>query len=136
MGLKEKRAIRDFQENKYNELKAELFTALGFTVDVEVDWDSLAKDEKVELYNSAIPDVYFAPQLEVYKDICQDDLGKEALMESLKTIRIRNANDIWSARDWCKFEDGVLTLDHETTTNSGNVEDRVYYLKELLESAL
>ncbi|WP_196888798.1 hypothetical protein [Aureivirga sp. CE67] len=136
MGLKEKRAIKNFQENNFETLKSELIDTLGFDVPVEVEWETLAKDGNVDLYDEAIPAIYFQPQIETFKDICQDDMGKEAMQEVLKKIVIKNENDIWSARDWAKFEDGILTLDHETTTNIGNVEDRVYYLKELIEGAL
>ncbi|WP_196894899.1 hypothetical protein [Aureivirga marina] len=136
MGLKEKRAIQNFKETKFEDLKTEVLNTLGFEVPMEVEWDSLAKDTKVDLYREAIPAIYFQPQIETFKDICQDDLGKEAMKEVLKKIVIKNENDIWSATKWAKFEDGVLTLDHETTSNMGNVEDRIYYLKELLENAL
>ncbi|MFA8298564.1 MAG: hypothetical protein ACEPOV_00195 [Hyphomicrobiales bacterium] len=136
MGLKEKRAIKEFQENNYEALKSRVLETLGFDVEIEVQWDTLAKDQNVDQYAEAIPNVYFEPQIQAYKNICQDDMGKEALAEVLKKVVIKNENDIWSASQWSKLEDGVLILDHETTTNSGNIDDRTEYLAELLENNL
>ncbi|MDR6241717.1 hypothetical protein [Aureibacter tunicatorum] len=107
---------------------------VGYELEIDVDWDSLAKDGNVDQYELSIPDVYFAPVLKVFKDVCQDDMGKEALQEVVKKIEFKNENDIWSARDWVKLKGDVLILDHETTTNSGNIDDRAYYLNEVLEN--
>ena len=134
MGLKEKRAIREFAENKYPEYQQQVLDAVGYDLEIDVNWDSLAKDTNVDQYERAIPDVYFAPLLKVLKEVCQDDMGKEAMQELVKKIEIKNENDIWSATEWVKMKGDVLVLDHETTTNSGNIDDRAYYLTELLES--
>ncbi|BDD07298.1 hypothetical protein AUTU_47810 (plasmid) [Aureibacter tunicatorum] len=127
-------SILSFAENKYPDYKQQILDVVGYELEIDVDWDSLAKDGNVDQYELSIPDVYFAPVLKVFKDVCQDDMGKEALQEVVKKIEFKNENDIWSARDWVKLKGDVLILDHETTTNSGNIDDRAYYLNEVLEN--
>ncbi len=136
MGLNEKRAIKEFEEKQFPDLKKRILDALGFEVAIDVKWDTLAKNLNVDLYKEAVPDVYFEPAIQTFKDICADDLGKEALKAVLKSIVIQDENDIYSASQWMKLEEGVLTLDHESCVNHGAIDDRVWYLKDMLEKVL
>ena len=124
MGLKEKRAVKSFEENSYPELKAKITDTVGFDLEIEVHWDTLAQDRMEHVYEDSFPKVYFQPVIQAFEDICQDDMGKEALQEVLKKIVIKNEAGIWSADKWASFADGVLTLDHDPTTNADNVSAR------------
>ncbi|MEL6195926.1 MAG: hypothetical protein AAFP04_14155 [Myxococcota bacterium] len=136
MGLKEKRAVKDFQDNHYAEQKAAIDESAGFSVEVEVDWDAIAKDGMSHLYAEAWPQVYFTPVVEALKSICADDMGREALKDALKKIEITNSGSVSSANQWASFSDGVIKLDHEPTTNLHYTDERAKSLTKLLEDAL
>ena len=136
MGLKEKRAIKDFEEKQFPELRQRVLDALGFDVEIEVKWDSIAKNLNLDIYEEALTNVYFEPVIQSFQEICSDDMGKEALQDILKKIVFQDENDIYSASLWMKLEDGVLTLDHESCVNYGNVDDRKSYLTSMFEQVL
>lgn len=76
------------------------------------------------------------PLVEALKSISADDMGAEALKESVKKIVIKNASDCSSAGRWATFEGGGITLDHKPTTNVDHVQDRTDNLVKLLEDNL
>ncbi len=136
MGLQEKRAIKSFEENQFPGLKDRMLQTLGFDVDIEVKWNTLDKNINLNNYEEAFAGVYFEPTIKAFEGICSDDMGKEALQEVLKKIVIQDESGIFSAHKWMKFEDGILTLDHESCVNFGAVDDRAENLQELLENSL
>jgi hypothetical protein len=75
-GLKEKRAVKDFQEKSYPKLAKEINSVLGVDVPIEVDWDSIAVDGQAHLYEEGFTKVFFTPLLEAFKSICADDMAK------------------------------------------------------------
>lgn len=87
MGLSEKRKIKELQETSFPERTAELAEITGGTLAYDVDWDSFSDD--LEALN-------FLDNLSCHRTnmalrvICSDDLGKEAVQESLKTIKLKN----------------------------------------------
>lgn len=136
MGLKERRAIKDFQESVYPDLQKQIFEALGFEPEIEVLWDGLAEEGYDHLYGESLPKVYFQPAIQALSSICADDMGKEAIGESLKKIHIKNEAGNSSPRSWADFSGGVLTLDHKPHSNIDDVKDRAAALQTLLESKL
>ncbi len=136
MGLKERRAQKDFEETKYPGLLDNVKTALGFEVPIEVKWETLAIDGSSHLYDECWPKVYFEPLSAALKSICADDMGKEALQGTLKNIVIQNTADCSNGSRWAAFADGVITLDHKPTTNVDNIKERTDSLTTLLENSL
>ena len=134
MGLKERRAITNFEETIYPKLVDGLKAAAGFELEVEVDWTSIAEEGMDHLYDDAIPMIFFAPIEAAIKGICIDDMGREALQESLKKIVLRNVDGNFSPQSCFNFEGGVLTMDHKTTSNIEDVDKRSAYLQEMLEN--
>jgi hypothetical protein len=135
MGLPEKRALKEFQDNRYPELKKKLEELAGFPVELEVDWESLAVDEYGHLYNDAFDKVYFQPVIAALQKITGDDMGKEAIKEGLKKIVMQNKSGNYSP-DGLKFDGGVLMMDHQPTSNIEYVEDRAKRVFELFEKGL
>lgn len=124
MGLKERRAIKEFQDSIYPELKKQMDTAAGFDVDLEVQWDTLAIPEMAHLYGEHWPKVYFEPVINGFKEICIDDMGKEALKSGLHKIMFCNIQGTSSGKSSVTFKDGILTVDHQPHTNVDDVSER------------
>jgi len=135
MGLSDKRAVKAYQENIYPGIKSKVDNAAGFEVCVEVDWDTLAVDELGHLYEEAFAKVYFEPLIGAITAICTDDMGKNAMKEGLKKVVISNKTGNYNSQNF-KFEDGALILDHESTTNLDDSEDRKSSIMNLFESNL
>jgi len=135
MGLAERRAIAEFQEQHYGALKQSIDDAAGFAVDLQVDWDSLAVAEKSHLYASCFPKVYFTPLANALSAVGKDDLGKAALKAGLKQVVIKNAGKR-SSPAGITFAEGTLTIDHLPLTNVDQIDGRSKQIVKLLESGL
>lgn len=136
MGLKEKRFTQTFQEEQFPQLKNQIVEAAGFDVPLNIEWETLFEDRFLHLYNDSYPKIYFLPLIEAFKAITADEMGKEALAESLKEVRITNTKDHHNPQNAYSFAEGVLTVDHSPILNADNVEERVRVLTDLLESNL
>ncbi|CAZ97437.1 hypothetical protein [Zobellia galactanivorans] len=136
MGLKENRFTKTFQEEQFPELKAQIIAAAGFDVALNIEWETLFENRFLHLYNDSYPKIYFIPLIEAFKAITTDEMGKEALAESLKEIRITNTKDHHNPKNAYSFVDGVLTVDHSPIINADQVENRIEVLTDLLESNL
>jgi hypothetical protein len=105
MGLEERRKIKDLKETTFPERVREIEEICGQAIPYEVDWDSLADD---------LEGLNFIDNLSCHRlnmalrVICQDDLGKEAVREGLRLIKLKNVKD--RADMQIGFEDGVLEM--------------------------
>jgi hypothetical protein len=105
MGLNERRKIKELQEVTFPERTAELAEITGGSLAYEVDWDSFADD--LEALN-------FLDNLSCHRTnmalrvICSDDLGKEAVQEGLKVIKLKNVKS--KDEMHISFADGVLEM--------------------------
>ena len=136
MGLAEKRVVKDFQDNHFPKFKGQVTDSAKFDVEIEVDWDKLAEPEYSHLYIECWEKVYFMPLVEALNSITADDMGAEALKESLKKIHITNETECSNSGRWATFEGGVLKLDHKPCTNVDQIKDRAAYTIKLLEDNL
>ena len=136
MGLKEKRFTQTFQEEQFPQLKAQIVAAAGFDVPLNIEWETLFEDRFLHLYNDSYPKIYFLPLVEAFKAITADEMGKEALAESLREVRITNTQDHHNPKNAYSFADGVLTVDHSPIINADQVENRIEVLTDLLERNL
>ena len=105
MGLAERRKIKDLQETTLPARVKEIEEICGAAIPYEVDWESLADDAEGLNFLDNLSCHRLNMALRV---ICQDDLGKEAVRESLKTIRLRNVKS--KADMKMTFESGVLEM--------------------------
>lgn len=136
MGLAERRALKDFQDNRYPALKSEVDAAAGFDLPLEVVWDQLMKNDMSHLLADGIEKVFFTPLIAALRAIAVDDMGKEALKAGLKKVVIQNTNDYYSATSGFSFIGGTLTLDHTPYSNVDYINERTEPLTRLLEKGL
>lgn len=85
MGLAEKQAWAAFKENYLNEKLAELHSAAGCNIQVTFDEASFPTKETI----SWIANAFFDRLNPDIKDICSDNLGKEAIRDSIKNIHCK-----------------------------------------------
>ena len=132
MGLLEKRALKTFQDDSYPKLTSEINTLAGYALEFEVNWDTLALDEKASIYEESFSKVYFIPLVNAIKEISADEMGKEALKEALKKVVIKNeAGNVYGSNAY-SFNEGVLTIDHQPFSNIDNITERSMELSKLL----
>lgn len=136
MGLQEKRGVEEFKTGTFPDFESKIKAAAGDGVDIEVEWDTLASEDGAANYKDFWSNLYFIPLITALEAIASDDMGKTALSEALKKIVIRNTTGSGSPYSWATFEDGVLTLDCDPTTNVDQVAERTESVQTLLEKAL
>jgi hypothetical protein len=132
MGLLEKRALKAFQDGSYKTLTDEINAIAGYTIEFEVNWETLALDEYAEIYDDSFTKVYFTPLIAALKEITADDMGKEALKEALKKVVIKNEGGFVYGSNAYSFSNGVLTIDHVPFSNVDNITERSTELGALL----
>jgi hypothetical protein len=87
VGLAEKRKIKELQDTVLPEREAEIVEICGARIPYEVDWDSFADD----LEGLTFMDNLSCHRLNMaLRVICTDDMGKEAVADSVKVIRLKN----------------------------------------------
>ena len=105
MGLNERREIKELQETTLPARVKEIEEICGKAISYEADWDSLADDMDGLNFLDNISCHRLNMALRM---ICQDDLGKEAVRDGLKLIRLKNVKDKAAMR--LTFEAGVLEM--------------------------
>jgi hypothetical protein len=106
MGLEERRKIKELQETTFPERTAELAEICGGgSITYDVDWDSFADDLQALnfLDNLACHRINMALRV-----ICSDDLGKEAVQDGLKQIKLKNVKT--KPEMSMTFDGGVLEM--------------------------
>ena len=91
MGLAERRRVVNIKDNHTKRFQAELTSAIGFELPFEIDIASFPE-------NATILDCYdyyyesYGPGLvvKVMKEVCGDDLGRDAVKAKLKKIVFQN----------------------------------------------
>src|SRR6478609_2560662 len=102
MGLNERRKIKELQDVTFPGRVKEIEEICGKAIPYEVDWASLADDAEGLNFIDNLSCHRLNMALRV---ICQDDLGKEAVRETVDMIRLKNV-----PKDAMKlaFADGAL----------------------------
>jgi hypothetical protein len=105
MGLNERRKIKELQETTLPGRVREIEEICGKAIPYEVDWDSLADDAE---------GLNFLDNLSCHRlnmalrAICLDDMGKEAVRDGLRLVRLKNVKDRASME--ITFKEGVLEM--------------------------
>ena len=105
MGLNERRKMKELQDTTFPGRVKEIEEICGAPIPYEVDWDSLADDAEALNFIDNISCHRLNMALRV---ICQDDLGKAAVRDGLKLIKLKNVKDKGDMQ--CTFKDGVLEM--------------------------
>ncbi|NJK43879.1 MAG: MarR family transcriptional regulator [Pleurocapsa sp. SU_196_0] len=135
MGLAERRAVKAFQDNKLPTIQSQIDAAVGKPVPLEINWEQLALEEYADRYEGLWMASCFEPLVAALGEVGSDDLGREALQESLKSIRILGE---YAHALKVSFSDGVLTLDFRlwNPPSADEQKDFTKNIRTTLESAL
>jgi hypothetical protein len=87
MGLAEKRKIKELQDTTIPEREAELLEITGSPIRYDIDWDSLSNDAAGLNFLDNLSCHRLNMALRV---ICSDSLGREAVGEGLKLVKLKN----------------------------------------------
>src|SRR5882762_5496753 len=105
MGLNERRKIKELQDVTFPGRVKEIEEICGAPIPYEVDRESLADD----LQGLNFIDNVSCHRLNMaLRMICQDDMGKEAIREGLKLVKLKNVKD--EASKTIAFSAGVLEM--------------------------
>ncbi|MEP7364862.1 MAG: hypothetical protein ABI972_16535 [Acidobacteriota bacterium] len=105
MGLNERRMIKELQDKTFPERVKEIEEICGKAIPYDVDWDSMADDAEALRFIDNISCHRLNMALRV---ICSDDMGKEAVRETLKTIKLKNVKETGDMK--MEFSGGVLEM--------------------------
>src|SRR3984893_15063446 len=105
MGLNERRKIKELQDVTFPGRVKEIQEICGVPIPYEVDWDSLSDDPEGLNFIDNISCHRLNMALRV---ICQDDLGKQAVRDGLKQIKLQNVKDKSAMK--LSFDQGVLEM--------------------------
>ncbi len=105
MGLNERRKIKELQETTFPGRVKEIEEICGAPIPYEVDWESLADDAEGLNF---IDNISCHRLNMALRTICVDDMGKAAVRDGLKLIRLKNVKDKAAMR--MSFENGVLEM--------------------------
>jgi len=105
MGLQERLKIQELKDSTLPGRSREIAEICGKAIPYEVDWDSLADDAEALNF---IDNISCHRLNMALRTICIDDMGKEAVREGLKTIKLKNVKDKSAMK--VTFEGGVLEM--------------------------
>jgi hypothetical protein len=107
MGLNEKRKAKEIQDTVLPSRVKEIEEITGVAIPYEVDWDSFDTFESLNfLDNASCHRLNMALRV-----ICQDDMGKQAIKDGLKWIKLKNVKDKASMK--LSFEKGTLEMHND-----------------------
>ncbi len=130
MGLNERRMIKELQEVTFPERVKEIEEICGKAIPYEIDWDSLAEDAQGLNFIDNLSCHRLNMALRV---ICRDEMGKEAIRDSLKLVKLANVKEVSDMK--MTFDSGVLEMHcayAQGTTGMHRDDD----IRALLESKL
>lgn len=136
MGIAERRATKDFQDRTLPGLRDQIHKFAGFPVELDINWEQLAKEGVSERYLENWKKVYFTPVIDALKSVGCDDMGRDALKGGLKKISFANTSNKYNADSAVTFEAGELCVDHDPDCNVDYVTDRSDAIKKILEKSL
>jgi hypothetical protein len=105
MGLGERRKIKELQDVTFPERVKEIEEICGKAIPYEVDWESLADDAEGLNF---IDNISCHRLNMALRTICIDDMGKEAVRDGLRLIKLKNVKD--KSDMSIAFNDGVLEM--------------------------
>jgi hypothetical protein len=105
MGLQERRKIKELQETTLPAREKEIEEICGVAIPYDVDWDSLADDSEGLRFLDNLSCHRLNMALRV---ICMDDMGKQAVRDGLKKVRLVNVKE--PADRKIAFAGGVLEM--------------------------
>ena len=105
MGLNERRKVKELQDSVLPGRVKEIEEICGKAIAYDIDWPSISEDYQALNFMDNISCHRLNMALRM---ICIDDMGKEAVRDGLKSIKLVNVKD--KAAKKLAFEGGVLTM--------------------------
>ena len=105
MGLNERRKMKELQDTTFPERVKEIEEICGEGIPYEVDWDSLADDAEALNF---IDNISCHRLNMALRTICQDEMGKAAVRDGLKQVKLKNVKDKSGMQ--ISFQGGVLEM--------------------------
>jgi len=105
MGLNERRRMKELQDTTFPERVKEIEDICGKAIPYEVDWESLADDMQGLNFIDNLSCHRLNMALRV---ICSDDMGKSAVRDGLKLIKLKNVK--YKGAMAISFDNGVLEM--------------------------
>ncbi len=106
MGLQEKRAAKSIEEQYLANYQEEINEIVGKSLPITINWDTFEFD-----YIKFVPSVCLQRLTDGLREICKDDMGKEAVQEGVNSIEVYCIpNEGAEAKKELKLEDGVFSL--------------------------
>jgi hypothetical protein len=105
MGLAERRKIKELQDDVLPGRVKEIDEICGAPIPYEVDWESFSDDLEGLNFMDNVSCHRFNMALRV---ICQDDMGKEAIRDAVKKIKLKNVKSLDDKS--LAFADGALEM--------------------------
>ncbi|MCJ2081815.1 hypothetical protein [Methylobacterium sp. J-090] len=141
IGLAERRAIAAYRQDRYPAQEKAIQEAAGFAVPVEVAWDQLTISGDAKYYSDPgyFEKTIFEPLAAGLKEVAKDTMGREALAQKLKTIRVRFDEKTAPASNYpngLTFTGGVLDVNWRPFSNVADSKDRVEAVVKVLEKGL
>lgn len=133
MGLTAKRQVEEFKTKHQEKYAKQIREASNPNAEVVVEWETVGKSEEdmEHLIVETTGPIYFQPVINAFKEIGKDQMGKDALRDSIKKVVMRNSADSTNY-EYFAFEDGVLTIDHRPVYNVDDLRERTQHIVELL----
>lgn len=141
LALPERRALKEYQEQKLPELQKRINEAAKFDLPLDIQWGAIAQKGQGASYmqDDYFTNVYFVPLANALKEVTTDAMGADALKAKLKKVVITYDESTAPASNYSngvKFENGTLTINFPPYTNSADVEPRTKAIASGLESKL
>jgi hypothetical protein len=105
VGLNEKRKIKELQEVTFPGRVKEIEEICGAPIPYEIDWPSFGEEAQALNFVDNISCHRLNMALRV---ICSDDMGKSAIREGLKKVKLKNVKD--KSEMHIAFDGGVLEM--------------------------
>ena len=105
MGLNERRKMKELEEVTFPGRVKEIEEICGAPIPYDVDWSTLAEDAEALRYIDNISCHRVNMALRV---ICMDEMGKAAVRDGLKKIKLSNVRDRSAMK--IEFQNGVLEM--------------------------
>jgi hypothetical protein len=105
MGLAERRKIQELKDSTLPTRSREIAEICGAEIPYEVDWASIEHDA---LALNFLDNLSCHRLNMALRTICIDDMGREAVREGLKQVRLKNVAE--PTQRQVTFKDGVLEM--------------------------
>lgn len=137
----ERDAITAYQQTVFVEQLRDIHESAGFTVPIEVDWESIALPGQAAHYAAEDywTNVYFVPLAEALEMLTSYDQGRQAVQGKLKRVVIRyDANQVSTGDYHSKvaLESGVLNINFKPASAAEQIEERTEAIQSSLETLL